>query len=106
MFLKKLVLLLLLITTLSGTILAQTKADYNTQWKKAEEFEKKGLTKSALQEVLKIYDLAIKENNDVQQIKSSIYQVKYRQMVQENSRETNIFFIDTLVAKSKIPVKN
>jgi hypothetical protein len=61
--------------------LAQTKNDYNSRWKKVDEFEKKGLTQSALQEVLKIYDLAIKESNNVQQIKSSIYQVRYRQMV-------------------------
>src|SRR5688500_16636431 len=102
---KKLVLLLLIIAVCASAI-AQTKKDYAVQWKKVEEFEKKGLTRSALQEVMKIYDLSVKENNDAQQIKSSIYHVRYRQMVQEDSRENNIFFIDTLIAKAKQPARN
>ncbi|MEO6732277.1 MAG: alpha-2-macroglobulin family protein [Ferruginibacter sp.] len=86
--------------------MAQTKKDYSANWKKVEAFEKKGLTKSALQEVMIIYNMAVKDNNDPQQIKSSIYQIKYRQLVEEDSRENNIFFIDTLIAKAKNPVKN
>ncbi|MEO6722570.1 MAG: hypothetical protein ABIN67_19525, partial [Ferruginibacter sp.] len=82
MFLKKLVLLLLVTNALAFTVVAQTNNDYSLQWKKVEAFEKKGLTKSALQEVMNIYNLAVKDNNDAQQIKSSIYQIKYRQMVE------------------------
>jgi len=106
MFLKKLSLLLLVIFTLSTTLMAQTKNDYADNWKKVEAFEKKGLTKSALQEVIAIYQLAIKTNNDAQQIKSSMYQIKYRNMVEEDSRENNIFFIDTLITRAKAPAKN
>ena len=105
MFLKKLSLLLLIIT-ISTTLMAQTKNGYETNWKKVEAFEKKGLTKSALQEVMSIYAMAIKDNNDAQQIKSAMYQVKYRNMVEEDSRENNIFFADTLIAKAKAPAKN
>ena len=105
MFLKKLSLLLLKIT-ISATLLAQSKNDYSTNWKKVEAFEKKGLAKSALQEVLTIYKLAIKDNNDAQQIKSAMYQVRYRNMVEEDSRENNIFFVDTLIASAKTPAKN
>ena len=47
-------------------------ADYSAQWKKIEGLEKKGLTKSALQEVMVIYNLAIKDGNDAQQIKSCL----------------------------------
>ena len=106
MYLKKLLLLLLVTVSLSKLIVAQKTNSYETNWKKVEEFEKKGLTKSALQEVLRIYNLAIKDNNDAQQIKSSIYQVKYRNMVEEDSRENNIFFIDTLITKAKAPARN
>ena len=74
--------------------------------KRLKTFEKKGLTKSALQEVLVIYNLAVKDGNDAQQIKSSMYQIKYRNMVEEDSRENNIFFVDTLIAKAKAPAKN
>ncbi|MBC7889561.1 MAG: alpha-2-macroglobulin [Ferruginibacter sp.] len=106
MFLKKLSLLLLIITNISTSLSAQTKNDYLPNWKKIEELEKKGLTKSALQEVMTIYTLAIKDNNDPQQIKSAMYQIRYRNMVEEDSRENNIFFADTLIARAKTSAKN
>jgi uncharacterized protein YfaS (alpha-2-macroglobulin family) len=104
MFLKK--LLLVFFTACTFTAMAQTKNDYLQHWKKVEDLEKKGLTKSALAEVIVIYNLAIKDNNDAQQIKSSMYQIKYRNLVQEDSHENNIFFVDTLIAKAKAPAKN
>jgi hypothetical protein len=106
MFLKKILLLILILINLTNIGMAQAKNDYDANWKKVEAFEKSGLTKSALTEVLTIYQLAIKTNNDAQQIKASMYQVKYRNILQEDSRENNIFFIDTLIAKAKTPVKN
>jgi uncharacterized protein YfaS (alpha-2-macroglobulin family) len=106
MLLKKILISLFIITIFLNTPMAQTKTAYTSNWKKVEAFEKKGLTKSALQQVLLIYNLAIKENNEPQQIKAAMYQVKYRNMVQEDSRENNIFFVDTLIAKAKAPVKN
>ncbi len=105
MLLKKLFLLFLSATIFTATM-AQTKSDYATNWKKVDAIEKKGLTKSALEQVLVIYNLALKDNNDAQQIKSAIYQIKYRNMVQQDSRENNIFFLDTLIAKAKTPAKN
>jgi hypothetical protein len=104
MFLKK--ILLVVFTALAISSMAQTTNTYLTNWKKVEAFEKKGLTKSALAEVMVIYNLAIKDNNDAQQIKSCMYQIKYRNMVEEDSRENNIFFVDTLIAKAKAPAKN
>jgi len=104
MFLRK--LFLIIFTALSFTAMAQTNKDYTSNWKKVEAFEKKGLTKSALTEVLNIYQLAVKDNNDAQQVKVSMYQLKYRNAVEEDSREKNIFFVDTLIAKAKAPAKN
>jgi Bacterial Alpha-2-macroglobulin MG10 domain/Alpha-2-macroglobulin family/MG2 domain len=104
MFLKKILLVILTGTALST--MAQTTNNYLSNWKKVEGFEKKGLTKSALAEVLVIYNLAAKDNNDAQQIKSCMYQIKYRNMVEEDSRENNIFFVDTLIEKAKAPTKN
>jgi len=106
MFFKKLFWSFLCLTGFSLSVFAQKKEDYTKNWKKVEEFEKKGLTKSALKEVIGIYNLAIAANNDAQQIKSAMYQVKYRNMVEEDSRENNIFFVDTLIAKAKAPAKN
>jgi len=106
MFIKRLSLVIFMLTGIALNLMAQTTNDYAKNWKKVEELEKKGLTKSALQEVLVIYNLSIKDNNDAQQIKAAMYQVKYRNMVEEDSRENNIFFVDTLIAKSKAPAKN
>ena len=106
MFIKKLLLVILLLTGTSAVLMSQQKNDYSTNWKKIEGFEKKGLTRSALQEVLVIYNLAVKDGNDAQQIKSCMYQIKYHNMVDEDSHENNIFFVDTLIAKAKAPSKN
>jgi uncharacterized protein YfaS (alpha-2-macroglobulin family) len=106
MFLKKLLLLVLVTIILSDGIMAQKNNDYSKNWAKVEAFEKKGLTKSALNEVMVIYTLAVKNKNDAQQIKAAIYQVKYRSMVEEDSRENTIFFIDTLIAKATMPARN
>lgn len=86
--------------------MAQKKTDYAAGWKNVLAFENKGLPKSALAEVMKMYAAAEKENNMAQLIKTAMYQVKYRGQVEEDSRENNIFFVDTLIAKAKAPVKN
>ncbi|HMU09914.1 MAG TPA: alpha-2-macroglobulin family protein, partial [Ferruginibacter sp.] len=106
MFTKKILLVIFLLTVTSAVTMSQSKNEYAANWKKVEELEKKGLTKSALQEVLKIYSLSIKDNSDAQQIKCCMYQVKYRNMLDEDSPENNIFFVDTLIAKAKAPAKN
>ena len=99
-------LLLLLTATFANTLLAQNNDDYSKNWKTVTALEKKGLTKSALAQVMIIYNRAIKNNDDAQQIKSALYQVKYRNMVQQNNQENNIFFMDTLIATARTPAKN
>ena len=106
MFIKQFLTAILVMGCISSSVMAQTKTEYDKNWKKVEDFEKKGLPKSALQQVLVIYNIALKDNNDAQQIKSCMYQVKYRNIIEEDSQEKNIFFIDTLIDKSKSPAKN
>ena len=106
MHLRKFSMLFMVFAALSNALTAQLKEDYPVNWKKVAEYEKKGLTKSALQEVIAIYQLAVKDNNDAQQIKSSMYQVKYRNMVEEDSREKTIFFVDSLIEKASAPARN
>ncbi|MBL0145459.1 MAG: hypothetical protein IPP48_06550 [Chitinophagaceae bacterium] len=108
MILNKLKFLLCIIAVFFNfSIFSQIKMnDYAAQWKKVDAFEKKGLTQSAIKEVIGIYNLAIKENNDAQQIKACMHQIKYRNMVEEDANENNIFFVDTLIAKAKTPAKN
>ena len=86
--------------------MSQSVTKYNKLWERVESFEKKGLTQSALKEVVNIYKLSLIENNDPQQIKSCIYQIKYRNLVDEDNPQKNIFFIDTVIGKSASPSKN
>ncbi|MGC4103262.1 alpha-2-macroglobulin family protein [Ferruginibacter sp.] len=104
MFLKK--ILLVILTGITFTTMAQTNNEYLKNWNQVAFLEEKGLTKSALKEVIAIYNLAVKDNNDAQQIKSCMYQVKYRNTLEEDGDESNIFFVDTLIAKAKSPAKN
>ena len=102
---KKLLLWLVGLVICTGTM-AQLNNNYDSNWKKVETAEKKGLTKTAQTEVNVIYKLALKNNNNAQQIKACMYLIRYRNMVEENSRENNIFFVDTLIAKATAPAKN
>ena len=85
---------------------AQGKEDYTAPWKKVEAFEKKGLTKDALNETIKIFKDAVAKNNEAQQIKAAMYQMKYRNMTEEDNQKKNLFFVDTLIAQTKAPAKN
>jgi hypothetical protein len=102
----KLISLIFLIMSTSLNISAQQPNDFSKNWKTVEAFEKKGLTKSALQEVIRIFDMATKSGNETQQVKSAMYQMKYRNMIEEDNKENNIFYIDTLISKTKTPAKN
>ncbi len=104
MFLKK--ILLVIFIGLSTNTMAQTQNNYAKEWKKIEGLEGKGLTKDALKEVISIFNDAIQNNNEAQQIKAAMYQMKYRNMVEEDNQQKNIFYVDTLVAKTKAPAKN
>ncbi len=103
MFLKK--ILLVIFIGLSIQTMAQTP-NYAKEWKKIEGLESKGLTKDALKQVLILFTDAIQNNNEAQQIKAAMYQMKYRNMVEEDNQQKNIFYVDTLIAKTKAPAKN
>ena len=106
MFVKKLITAVLLLACFSLSSLAQVKDDYKKNWDKVEAFQKKGLPKSALLEVMAIQAMALKANNEAQVIKTYIHQVMFRNMIEEDSRENNIFYVDTLIEKAKGPAKN
>ena len=68
---------------------------YETAWKKVEDHVKKNLPKSALAEVKKIYQLAKKEKQDAQIIKSLVYITG----LQTENREDNQIFSITEIEK-------
>ncbi len=58
-----------------------TAQDYASNWKQVEACENKSLPKSALEEVNKIYSLALKDKNNPQLIKALVYQLKYTSVI-------------------------
>ncbi len=79
---------------------------YPNEWKTVDSLEnKEGLPKSALAEVEKIYDKAIKDNNEAQQIKAIIYINKYTLRLEEDSQAKVIKFFESEIAKSDFPKK-
>ena len=104
MFLKN--FLLLSFTFLSVTVMGQINNDYLKEWKKIEALESKGLTKDALVETINIFKDAVAKNNEAQQIKAAMFQMKYRNMTEEDNQQKNLFFVDTLIIQTKAPAKN
>lgn len=98
-------LTLLILSLLFSLPATAQKNDYKKNWDKVDAFQKSGLPKSALQEVLKIQEMATKDKNEAQLIKTYMYEVLFKNQVEEDSRENNIFYVDTLIEKAKGPAK-
>jgi len=80
---------LLTIMLLAGFSFSQQKPiNYHNQWKKVDSLENKGMVKSALEIVNEIQKNAKIENNVAQVVKTRIYQLKYRNIIEENAFET------------------
>lgn len=73
--------------------------DFNKEWASVDSLDDKGLPKSALELVDKIYKKAFAENNAAQVIKARIYQLKYRNMIEEDAFET---ILNDLIKDAKI----
>ncbi len=99
-------LILFFIFSLSMANAQKTGDDYSTQWKKVDAFIGKGLTKSALEEVDKIYTSAKKSNNDPHVIKSLLYKITLNQNIQEDASVKSIDTIETEIATAKEPAKS
>ncbi|MBV4357080.1 alpha-2-macroglobulin family protein [Pinibacter aurantiacus] len=99
-------LALLLFVFLSPMIMkAQTpKTNYDVLWKKVDSlYSKKGLTRSALDEVNKIYALAKKENAQPQIIKALIYKSGLEQNLNEDADIKNMQFWEKEIAQANVP---
>jgi len=78
--------------------------NYEKEWKKVEGFVQKGLPKSALTEVKKIYALAKKEKQDAQVIKSLVYMTGLQSENREDNEIFSIAEIEKEINVSKEPV--
>ena len=80
--------------------------DYTSQWKKIDDLVAKGLTKSALAEVNKIYNLSKKASNEPQVIKALLYKITLQQNIEENATAKSIDTFELEIASSKEPARS
>src|SRR5690606_24231099 len=80
--------------------------NYPDLWKKVENLENEGLTKSALEVVETIQKKASKEKNVNQKIKSLLYASKYALILEEDAQLSIINNFKEEIANSKSPEKN
>ncbi|HVG41656.1 MAG TPA: MG2 domain-containing protein, partial [Chitinophagaceae bacterium] len=101
LFLTTVLFLILIITKMEG----QTIKNYDTDWKKVDELlKKKGLIKSALEELKKIYVKAKAEKQEAQVIKALVYQVNLQKNITEHGEEEAIKEIEKEITLQKEPV--
>ena len=105
---KKYILIVFFISLFSGLqiiLFAQTN-DYANQWKQVDELMKKGLTKSALDETVKIYETAKKANNDPQIIKALVFRITLNRNLEENANVKSIALVEKEIQSSKEPARS
>ncbi|HEY5392911.1 MAG TPA: hypothetical protein VIJ57_12385, partial [Hanamia sp.] len=79
---------------------------YDAQWSKVENLQKKGLTKSALNDVEKIYRSAKRYKNEPQVIKALLFKINLKQDIEEDASVKAIDSVESEIASSKEPAKS
>jgi hypothetical protein len=103
-FFKQFLLITILFSLFTiGAIGQQPIKNYEKEWKKVDDFVKKGLPKSALTEVKNIYSLARKEKQDAQIIKSLVYMTGLQTENREENKDSSIHEIEKEIAVSHEP---
>ena len=85
--------------------MAQKHYNYDTAWKSVETFQQKGLPKSALEVVNRIYTQAKAEKAEAQQVKALVYQSQLTQQTSEGAWQKNISLFEKEAASATEPVK-
>jgi hypothetical protein len=79
--------------------------NFEQEWKKVDSLEKKGLTRSAIEVIDKIYAAAIAEKNTSQSVKSIIYRLKFESYIEEDSYIKSINDLKKEADNSFFPLK-
>src|SRR5665647_462878 len=75
--------------------------DYTNEWKKGEALQKKGLTKTAIDEVEKIYRSAKTNKNNPQIIKSLLFKINLGKDISENASAKSIDSLEREITAAK-----
>jgi len=103
---QKSIVTLSLILLFSSLAKAQSYDSCEAAWHKVEAYELKGLPKSALAEVEKIYKKAKNEGNDPQLIKTLLYKSKFALTLEEDAQLNIINTLKKEAIEHKFPTKN
>ncbi|MDB5223753.1 MAG: alpha-2-macroglobulin, partial [Chitinophagaceae bacterium] len=103
---KKYTLLFIVLLSFLQTNLFAQANDYAKQWKQVDELIKKGLTKSALDESVKIYETAKKDNNDPQIIKALLFRITLNRNLEENANVKSIALVEKEIQSAKEPARS
>lgn len=79
---------------------------YAHDWKRADSLAQKGLPKSALEVVNKIYARAKADRNDPQLVKSAMYRLAYQPYTTEDTYAEQIDLLRHDVAETPVPARN
>ncbi len=91
--------------TKQATVQMPKTTDYTKNWKTVEAFEKKGLSKSALEIVMQIYKKAKAENNAAQLVKAIIHRMKFEQLLEEDADVKAIAELKEELKTAQYPLK-
>lgn len=78
---------------------------YEKEWKKVDSLETRGLTQSASIEVARIHEMAQKEHNTPQVVKSLLYIMKYRNNLEEEAFRKNFEQITREITSAPSPLR-
>lgn len=79
---------------------------YKKEWKTVDSLDQKGLPKSALEMVGKIYKMAKSDKNNDQILKAIMYRMKYITASEENAFDSLLIDIDKEIDDSSLPNKH
>ena len=86
-------------------MLTYNNDDYDKLWQKVDSLDRLNQPKSALEAVLKIYEVAKEDNNPSQLVKSVIYRGKYESRLEEEGVVNAINKVHTEVEEADFPAK-
>ena len=97
--LRKITLLIIIMTLTSATASADK---YSRAWKQVDIFIEQDLPESAAKEINAIWDMAARENNSRQMLKSAVYLTRVQQSFGENSTTGGIELFNALLPKLQV----
>lgn len=96
---------LLLFILFAMNVSGQTPKNYDQEWKKVEDFVKKGLPKSALEEVQKIYTMAVRDKQEAQIIKTLVFRMNLQDEIREDNESYAIKELEKELPGKSAPVQ-